>query len=331
MSIFEKLKFDEIEVGNVQSVDEMTLVPILGKERGEIAKPSSLSFKQTTNYGTMVFENTDTSREAIVPTNMMVRSKGGQDHAMAGSGVVMQRQSRSFGNACCVEESQGGFLDGAEETDVLPINLRKALIDQSIRSRSSYQKLWGKIRGWLEGLQLRGGRHSAHLRYFYDEPDVKKALEDFAAEFEPVDNQIGAIIMFSGTPVGIEIMPSSEHWEEYWKLLVRGCYGAEMLRLKMLGKLKPSTLILPDLPILPAGADSEQIKEHVKQVTKTLDDFSQHLREEVLPLLGNIEIKAQRSISEDGSLQTQLVETTSGGGGDLILQGDNPVYLSLVL
>jgi len=73
-------------------------------------------------------------------------------------------------------------------------------------------------------------------------------LEEFAAEFEPVEGQIGAIIMFSGVPVGIEIMPSEGHWETYWKHLIRGCYGAEMLRLKMIGKLKPSALILPEIP-----------------------------------------------------------------------------------
>jgi len=319
MSIFDTLKFGGIEIGNVQSVDEMTLVPILGDERGEVAKPSSLSFKQTTSYGTMVFENNDT-KEAIIPSNMMVRGRGAQDHAMAGSGVVLQKQSRSFDNACCIEESQGGFLSGAEETDVLPITLRKALLNQSIRSRNSYQKLWGKIRGWLEGLNLRS-RHGGHLRYFYDEPDVKKALEDFAAEFEPVDNQIGAIIMFSGVPVGIEIMPSNEHWEEYWKLLVRGCYGAEMIRLKMLGKLKPSTLIMPEIP---KDADPSQVKQ-------ILESFTQHLRDDVLPLMENIEVKSQDVVGRDGSLQTNMLQTTSGGGGDLILQGNQPVYLSLVL
>ena len=319
MSIFSKLKFDGIEIGNVQSVDEMTLVPILGDERGEVAKPSSLSFQRTTEYGTMVFENNDT-KEAIIPTHMMTRGQGAQDHAMAGSGVVLQKQSRSFDNACCIEQSQGGFLSGAEETDVLPIALRKALLDPSIRSRNSYRKLWGKINGWLEGLNLRN-RGAAHLRYFYDSPDVKQALEDFAAEFEPVDNQIGAIIMFSGVPVGIEIMPSSEHWEEYWKLLVRGCYGAEMFRLKMLGKLKPSTLIMPEIP---QDADPNQVKQ-------ILESFTQHLRDDVLPLMENIEVKTQNRVSQEGSLQTELIQTTSGGGGDLILQGTKPVYLSLVL
>ncbi len=320
-SIFNKLNFNRIEVGSVQSVDEMTIVPILGAERGDVAKPESLKFRQTTSYGTMVFENDDSGKEAIVPANMMVRGRGAQDHAMAGSGVVKQNESKSFNNACCIEETQGGYLSGeGNEEDVLPITLRKALLEPSIRSRNSYQKLWGKIRSWLDGIQTKS-RGRSDLRHFYDTPDVKQALEDFAAEFEPVDNQIGAIIMFSGIPVGIEIMPSSEHWEAYWKLLIRGCYGAEMLRLKMLGKLKPSTLVLPELP---EGATPGKVKE-------ILEQFSQHLREEVLPLMENIEVKTQRVVSNDGTLQTSLLQTTSGGGGDLIQQGDEPVYLSLVL
>jgi len=320
MSIFKTLKFEDIEIGDLQSVDEMTIVPILGGERGDVAKPSSLSFRRTTSYGTMVFENTDPAKEAIVPANIMVRSRAGQDHAMSGSGIVMKNQSRSFDNACCIEQTQGGYLDESGDQDVLPINLRKALLDPEIRSLHSYDKLWGKISAWMKGVNM-SSRGSAHLRYFYDTPDIKQALEDFAAEFEPVENQIGAIVMFSGIPVGIEIMPSSDHWEAYWKLLIRGCYGAEMIRLKMLGKLKSSTLILPDIP-KEAGP---------KEVQKILTDFTQHLREEVLPILENIKIKTQRVVNTDGTLQTTLLHTSSGGGGDIIQQGDMPVYLSLVL
>jgi len=321
MSIFKTLHFDGIEVGKVQSVDEMTIVPILGAERGTVAKPSSLIFKRTSSYGTMVFENTDSDKEAIVPANMMVRGASAQDHAMSSSGVVEKSKSRSFNDACCIEERQGGHLSSeGNEEDVLPINLRLALLNPSIRTTQSYSKLWGNIKKWLQGIKAVKGRSSAHLRYFYDTPEIKNELERFAAEFEPVENQIGAIIMFSGIPVGIEIMPSIEHWEAYWKLLIRGCYGSEMLRLKMLGKLEPSTLILPDLP---ENATPVQVKE-------ILDDFSQHLRDEILPRLEAIEIKTQNVVGTEGTLETSLI-TTSSGGGDLIQQDDRPVYLSLVL
>jgi len=321
-TIFDKLHFRGVEIGEVQSVDEMTIVPIVGSNRGEVAQPSSLKFRQTTSYGTMVFENQDRDRDAIVPSNMMVRGRGAQDHAMSGSGVVAKARSKSFDNACCIEESQGGYLSSAgNDEDILPIALRKEFLDRTFRSRNSYSKLWPKIKTWLNGLRLSSGRNAAHLRYFYDTPDIKAALEDFAAEFEPVENQIGAIIMFSGVPVGIEIMPSSDHWEAYWKMLIRGCYGAELLRLKMLNKIKPTTLVLPDIP---KDATADKVKE-------IMEAFTTHLRQEILPLMESIEIKGQTSIESNGSLQTSLITTSSGGGGDLIQQGSEPIYLSLVL
>lgn len=321
MSIFEKLKFTNIEIGSIQSVDEMTIVPILGAERGDVANPTNLVFQATSNYGTMVFENLDQDKDAIVPSNMMIRGRSAQDHAMSGSGVVMKNTRRSFNNACCIEETQGGYLQSSgNDEDVLPVLLRRSLLDPAVRSNESYSKLWGKIKMWLEGIAMKN-RGAAHLRYFYDTPEIKEALEQFAAEFEPVDGQIGAIIMFSGVPVGIEIMPSVDHWETYWKHLIRGCYGAEMIRLKMIGKLKPSALILPEIP---KNANPTEVRE-------LLDKFSQHLRDEIVPLLDKIDIKTQQVLSADGSMQTTLLRTTSGGGGDLIKQDDQPVYLSLVL
>lgn len=320
-TIFEKLNFTGLEIGRVQSVDEMTVVPILGGDRGNIAAPENVKFQKTTNYGTMVFENKDEFNPAIIPTNIMARGRGAQDHAMSGSAIVLKKSSGTFRNACCIEQSQGGYLNGAEEEDILPIALRKKLLSQKLRNQCSYNKLWEDIRVWLKGLHLTYS--SAHLRYFYDEPNVKEALENFSAEFEPVAGQIGALIMFSGVPVGIEIMPSSKHWEHHWKLLIRGCYGAEMLRLKLLKKLQPSALVLPDIP------DNST----PDQVMDILEDFSLHLRKEVLPILEAIDVKSRKIIARDTSvsMNTSLVRTTSGGGGDLITQNNVPVYVSLVL
>lgn len=322
MSIFESLGFSDLGVGPLQSDDEMTVVPIVGPSRGNIADPENLRFSRTAGYGTMVFENKDTERPAIVPSNYMVRGKGAQDHAMSGSGVVASRRSAEFDNACCVESSQGGLLRGDHnDEDILPIELRKALLDPTIRSRRKYDKLWKTISTWLHGVIPGSGRRDrAHIRDFYDEPSIKKALEDFAASFEPIENQIGAVILFAGVPVGIEIMPSPQHWEAYWKYLIRGCYGAEMVRLKALGKIRPSALILPEFP-----KDAPP-----KEVEKILGEFSKHIQEEILPLLKDIQINAQE-LGHTGSLRTSLLRTDSGGGGDMIKEDDKPVYLSLVL
>ena len=321
MSIFETLGFSELGIGPIQSEDEMTVVPIVGPSRGNIADPENLTFSRTAGYGTMVFENKDQSRPAIIPANYMVRGKRAQDHAMSGSGVVASRHSAQFDNACCVESSQSGLLRaGDNDEDILPIELRKALLDPTIRSRTKYDKLWSKITKWLSGVVPRAGSDRAHIRDFYDEPSIKQALEDFAAAFEPIENQIGAVIMFAGIPVGIEIMPSSQHWEAYWKYLIRGCYGAEMVRLKVLGKIRPSALVLPEIP---DGSTPEKVEE-------ILGEFSEHIQKEILPLLKDIQINAQE-LGQTGSLKTTLLHTDSGGGGDMIKEDETPVYLSLVL
>lgn len=319
-SIFETLKFNDIGIGKAQSVDEMTVIPLVGEDRGDIASPTNLQFERTTDYGSMKFKNEDKNLPAIVPTHIMIRGVGGQDHAMAGSGVVLASKSQVFRNACCIEENQGGYLSSQNnQEDILPINLRKQLLNPAKRRENYYGKLWDDIKTWIRGLGLRG--RGAHLRYFYDDANVKQSLEDFAAEFEPIDGQIGAVILFNGVPVGLEIMPSQEHWNVYWKHLIRGCYGAEMLRLKNLGKLQPSTLVLPDIP---DGATPDQVQQ-------ILENFAEHLSQEVIPLLENINISGNNSLSSAEGLDTHLITTDTGGGGDVIMQGPEPIYVSLVI
>lgn len=324
MSILDDLNLRQanLELGRVQSDDEMMVVPITGPGRTDVATPEHLRFRSTTSYGTMVFDNTSPDRKpAIVPAHIMIRGKGAQDHAMSGSGVVVG-SSQTFNDACCVEQRQGGYLSSSgNEQDILPATLRKAFLDVALRNKREYGKLWGRIKTWLKDLNISQQGGGAHIRYFYDTPQYKDALEQFAASFEPIPNQIGAVILFSGVPVGLEIMPSPEHWDAYWKLLIRGCYGAELIRLKELGKITPSALILPDIP---TDADKDTVK-------KILTDFSNHLRDSIIPMLENIAVNNQQVIRQDGNMTTTLIKTDSGGGGDLISTQDQPVYLSLVL
>lgn len=319
MSILDTLNFTNLGVGDPQTDNEMTIIPIVGQDRGEFADPDALTFKSTQTYGSMVFENKG-SKPAVIPAHTMVRGKSAQDHAMSGAGIVPASTSKTFDNACCIEEHQGGFLHGAEDQDILPLTLRKVFLSKTIRSNKNYGKIWDRIKEWLSGIPgiSRGG---AHLRYFYDNQEYREAMEDFAASFEPVDGQIGALILFEGVPVGIEIMPSARHWEAYWQQLIRGCYGAELIRLRKLGKVKESSLILP---VIPDDADD-------RQVEVILDHFVKNIQSSIVPLLHAIQVSKRESLSTDGQIKTELIQTDSGGGGDLVSQNGNPVYLSVVL
>lgn len=316
-TLFEKLKLDNIGIGNIQSVDEMSIIPIIGESSNSIADPSNVSFIRTTTYGTMQFKNDDV-KPAIIPTNYMVRGSGAQDHAMSEVGIIEPKTNKNFDNACCIEETQGGFLSSKNnEEDVLPVQLRKVLLDESSRGRSQYSKLWEDIRNWLKGVV---SSRSAHLRYFYDNADIKASLEDFAAEFEPVEGQIGAIILFYDTLVGIEIMPSSNYWNAYWKQLIRGCYGAELIRAKKLNLLTSSSMKLPEIP---DGSTPDDIKG-------IIDQHMNNIRQEVIPILTNIEIQKYFKTGTSSGLEMRLL-LTENGGGDIILENGTPIYLSIVL
>jgi hypothetical protein len=323
-SLLEKLDFiKRLGVGEVQSDEEMTVIPLVGDSLGHVAPPTALKFERTTDYGSMLYNNEDNERPAIIPANMMVRGKNAQDHAMSGSGIVLAASERLFDNACCIESSQGGYFEVGQkvEKDVLPVGLRKALLDPRTRSANSYDKLWGRIREWLGGLRKVRSIQRAHLRDFFDQPDYRDALESFAAAFEPIEGQIGAIILFNGVPVGLELMPSADHWLSYWKWLIRGCYGAQLIKLKESGELPTSTMILPEIP---DDADGDQVKEILSQ-------FINNIKISIAPMLESIQISSYNQIDSKGNMITELIRTEGGGGGDIITQDSKPVYLSIVL
>lgn len=318
MKFLEALKFQNLAINGIQSVDEMTIYPIVGPGHDDIAPPEALKFRKTSNYGTMVFENEDT-KPAIVPANIMARGPAAQDHAMSGAGIVI-KSSKSFNTACCIQQRQGGLLSDKDiEHDILPIGLRKAFLDPKFRNQNNMSRLWPSIESWLSGLNLRE-RGAAHLRYFYGDPEVKKRLEDFAAEFEPIQNQTGAVILFCGIPVGIEIMPSAQHWMSYWKYLIRGCYGAELLRLKMLGKLKSSTMKLPKIKDNSTPDDVEKImNEYIADSVKS-----------IIPVIDSFNVISKTLIMSESAMKVELLKVDRGGG-DLITKSNTPVYLSVVL
>ena len=134
-------------------------------------------------------------------------------------------------------------------------------------------------------------------------------------------SQIGAFILFGGQPVGIEVMPTTNHWKHHWKHLIRGCYGAELLRLKLLKEIEPSAIRFPELP-----------RGRVDEVEDSLKSFIDSLRERVIPLLETVKINKQTKVGVHfSSLSTRQITTTTGGGGDIIFQDNNPIYLSLVV
>lgn len=320
-NIFTILGFEDTEYGNIQSVDEMTILPILGEDKTKhLSDPSNVKFERTSDYGTMEFSNDDPEDDnyGIMPSNTMVlSSSAAQDHAMVETGVVKSAGETVYENACCVQSSQGGYLSGGKENsfNVLPLNLRTKLLASAIRAKREYNKLWDSIGEWLGSVP--GIQHgSEHLEYFFE--PFEKELEDFASEFEPVENQIGAVVFFNGKVVGVEIMPSVRYWEYYWKWLIRGCYGAELLRRKKSGMIEASKLV----PQITSGNIADDMEQFMRDIrTSTVNSVN------ALPV-ARVE---KSSVSyRFNSLANKLITFDNKLGGDVLEENGQSVYASIV-
>ena len=73
--------------------------------------------------------------------------------------------------------------------------------------------------------------------------------------------------------------------------------------------------------------EKNEILGHLELV---VDNFVSDIRTDILKKVESISVKNASSLSIDKDLETVLVETDSGGG-DLIIQGGRPVYLSMVV
>lgn len=316
-SIFEKLGFNDLEFDDIQSADEMTIIPIIGRDRtSEIAKPENLRFTRTTNYGSMCFENIDSDYDAIVPSNMsIITDQRAQDHAMSEPNIVKPKKVTIFTNACCIQSSQGGFIRGNDhQYDILPLELRLNLLSLTMRSKNDYSKLWNHIGKFISGIPKVTG-HGEHLEHFFR--PYKKELNDFIAEFEPVKNQIGAIILFTDKIAGIEILPTVSHWNYYWTWLIRGCYASQLLKLKLTNQINKCRLTISNIP------------DSIDEMKESINNSLNSTKELFIDKTRNINISSLGTKKLSNTCTNQIIKTNCGGG-DLIIQNNNPIYLSMV-
>jgi len=326
MNILENLGFTDLEFGKRTKVDQMTVIPIIGDDlTDEVARPEYLAFEGNDSYGDMNFINRDENYEAIVPSNLMVISEeSAQDHALSGIEVVPGGQTVKNNYACCIQESQGGQLtrEGMHEYNVLPLSLRKHCLSKSFRSNTGYDKLWPEIKNFLSGVPGVTDQNQGHLENFF-RPFAKK-LSDMISEFEPIDNQLGAIIMFNDEIVGVEVMPTEAHWSRHWEWVIRGCYAAELLKLQKTDKIAESSVSMPELPDDPNKA-IEVWAAHLKSVEDAVETDLTDIK-----LAGKTE-----SDTHGQRFRAEMFKTKRGGtkgGGDVVYdtKKNMPIYVSMV-
>ncbi len=234
-------------VGRMQSVGHMQVIPILGEDDNTWSEPD-VSVGNT-NYGHVNVRNESGHRTIVPPGAAFVSPDKSQDHAVGDGSIVPGKGAVDFNTARCIQDSQGGLLRRQKGImTILPASLRTQAIKLEATG-SSYSSLWGPIRTHNEKYGLRKG---GHLNYFLDE--FGKQLDEFVAEFELLDGQIGAIVLVDGKIAGVEVTPNQTYWKYVWTPLIRVCYGSlALLARKKLGERPPATR--SPLEVLGAGLD----------------------------------------------------------------------------
>lgn len=212
--------------GDVQSAGNMDVVPLVGEEFPSFADPDFEVYN--TRYGHVNVTNVHED-PTIVPTGAGWIVKGMvQDHAVA-SGCILEGTTSKNLAGYCIEQTQPGLIKKAMEKDmvILPLQVRTSALGG--RNSKDYSHLWGPISRLASAIE--GSRsHPGNLKDYIDRN--KKELDEFVAEFELIDRQVGAVILINDEVVGIERVPTCSYWEKIWEPLIRICYGSYALQHK---------------------------------------------------------------------------------------------------
>jgi len=209
-----------MNAGKIQIDGNMAVIPLIQDDASDaniLIDGFSVSVK---TYGTVKITN-ENDMPTIVPPGTIYKGTG-QDHTIINPHVLGPKKSIVDTTAGCVQSTVGGYIKNIREYTFLPVSLRRAM--HSKRQEHKYSKMWSDLLRFNQRLGLRN--REAWDEYY---TSMSAQMDQFAAAFEPVQNQRGAIIFIDGSFAGIEIYPSHEAWMKVWRKLLRDSYAIEAL------------------------------------------------------------------------------------------------------
>jgi hypothetical protein len=310
--------------GRMQTVAHMQMIPLLAEpelDDDRFASPAQArAVVSTTNYGSLKIQNPSPSVLLVPPHAAYMTKKAAQDHALPAGGMLKAGDSRVFGTAICIEETQGGTMpDGEHEMHLLPLGLRERAWD--CRYQQGYGRLWDDIRTFNRGFGIPG---NAHMCYFFDR--FEDELDVFVAEFEPVRRQVGAIFLIDGQLAGLERSPSAAFFRSIWRPLVRDCYGSRAMVAARESEGRPPATIVP----LRSGATTlDELADHLAEAA---EEEERLVRRVVDPILSEeVDMSLDHALELQGE-DTQLLslETSRFSGQVIRTEAGRVIFASLV-
>lgn len=303
--------------GLIQTVGLMQVIPLTSEHSDERFAPLNRAVVSTRNYGHLVFRN-PTDKPLLIPRDAAyVTKQRAQDHALPHVALIKAGATAEYRDAACIQETQGGYMEAGEhELIILPFKLREAALAQ--RRAQSYDKLWATIQAFNRAMGLRS---AGHVDIFLEQ--FGQQLRMFAAEFEPVANQVGAIILINGHVAGIERAPSHGYWAQLWPTLIRECYGSLALYVQQQEedpRPLPARFPLPD--------EVEDLDDLQAALDRTRQAEETATRETVRQLIDE-PLAVEAEAETLGGLQVETLQSPHFAGQH-VRDGGQTIYASLV-
>jgi hypothetical protein len=296
-------------LGVPQRAGVLTVVPVFGTAYPGVLSPrDGVKLARVDGYGTVILRNPGSDGVAIVPLHIGYVQDGAQNHAMCRSAFLAAGQELRFTDACCVQETTGGYLGERDQWFfTLPLELRAPALE--LRGQSDYSKLWPAISALNRGYGLPGRGHLESIL-----ARKRNVLTQFRSRLELVAGQLGALFFLGSRLVGAEITPSPAYFADVWPALVCFAYGPAAMRRE---------------PVSGDGAEPYPVS--------TLDELVAARHAEVAERAAEVRVwidaanwAAPEVTEEDRYLHMRLC-TVDGErfAGQVVLADDRPVYASL--
>jgi hypothetical protein len=295
-------------LGPPQRAGALTMVPVFGTPYPGVLAPSAgVKLARVDGYGTVILRNPGSDGVAIVPLHMGYVQDGAQNHALCRSAFLAAGQELRFTDACCVQETTGGFLAERDQWFfTLPLELRATALN--LRGESNYTKLWPAIRTLNRAYNLPGRGHLESLI-----GRRRGVLTQFRSRLELAAEQLGALFLLGSRLVGLEIAPTPAYFADVWPALVCFAYGPPAMRYE---------------PI-PGPAEPYHVST-VDEIRAALDANRRAEAERVHELIDAADWTAPTVTEEERFLHMRLC-TVDGErmAGQVVLTDERPVYASL--
>ena len=229
MQIQTILKGYTVDRANIQSVGNMTILPIVSDtEFTNVADVNEITLKKDRTYNELEFKNSSGKVGIVLQGWAIMDKQPAQDRTVPHATLINAKIAKTV-PANCIQHVQGGLFNlekwNQDNFAVLPPSIRAVALKQNVPGReSSVGALWDSLSRWVKDTNC----DANGLTSFYTKFEDK--LGQFVAQFEPVEKQLGAIVIINGQIVSIDIMPKYDSWKKVWRTIIRDSYGAEAIR-----------------------------------------------------------------------------------------------------